>query len=116
MVRGGRVSHTKGFIANLLNINPIVSMDKNGSSFIFDNTSSQRSNMEKVMDHIRTICKNRKVWNYIVLNAQNTDAADWYSQKMNELTGKMPVAVVNISPVIGSNAGIGAASVAFMFN
>ena len=116
MVRGGRVSHTKGFIANLLNINPIVSMDKNGSSFVFGNTFSQKSNMEKVMNHIHTICKDREVWNYIVLHAQNTDAAEWYAQKMNKLTGKMPVAVVNISPVIGSNAGIGAASVALMFN
>jgi fatty acid-binding protein DegV len=44
------------------------------------------------------------------------DAAEWYTQKMNEFTGKMPVAVVNISPVIGSNAGIGAVSVALMFN
>jgi len=116
MVRGGRVSHTKGFIANLLNINPIVSMDKNGSSFVFGNTFSQKSNMEKVMKHICNICKDREVWNYIVLHAQNTEAAEWYAQKMNELTGKIPVAIVNISPVIGSNAGIGAASVALMFN
>jgi DegV family protein with EDD domain len=116
MVRGGRVSHTKGFIANLLNINPIVSMDKNGNSFVFGNTFSQKSNMEKVMDHIYTICKNREVWNYIVLHAQNNEAAEWYKQKMNEFTGKMPVAIVNISPVIGSNAGIGAVSVALMFN
>jgi DegV family protein with EDD domain len=115
MVRGGRVSHTKGLIANLLNINPIVSMDHNGKSFVFGKTFSQQRNMEKVMDHIHTICKNREVWNYIVLHAQNTDAAEWYAQQMNELTGKKPVAIVNISPVIGSNAGIGAASVAFMF-
>jgi uncharacterized protein len=116
MVRGGRVSYVKGFIANLLNINPIVSMDKNGSSFVFGNTFSQKSNMEKVMDHISSICKDRGVWNYMVLHAQNNDAAEWYMEKMNELTGKMPVAIVNISPVIGSNAGIGAASVALMFN
>jgi fatty acid-binding protein DegV len=35
---------------------------------------------------------------------------------MNDFTGKMPVAVVNISPVIGGNTGIGAAAVALMFN
>jgi hypothetical protein len=116
MVRGGRVSHTKGFIANLLNINPIVSMDKNGNSFVFGNTFSQKRNMEMVMDHIYTICKDREVWNYIVLHAHNIEAAEWYSQKMKEFTGKNPVALVNISPVIGSNAGVGTASVALMFN
>jgi hypothetical protein len=116
MVRGGRVSHIKGFMANLLNVNPIVSMDKNGNSFVFGNTFSQKRNMERVMEHLYNICKDLEVWNYIVLHAQNMDAAEWYTQKMNEFTGKMPVAVVNISPVIGSNAGIGAVSVALMFN
>lgn len=114
MVRGGRVSHAKGFIANLLNINPIVSIDKNGWSYVFGNTFSQKRNMEKVMHQIYKICKNREVWNYIVLHAQNNDAAAWYAEKMNEFSGKMPLAIVNISPVIGSNAGIGAASIAIM--
>ncbi|MCX6225907.1 MAG: DegV family EDD domain-containing protein [Bacteroidia bacterium] len=116
MVRGGRVSFMKGFIANLLNVNPIVSMDENGNSFVFGQTFSQKTNMEKVMEHLHLICKNREIWNYIVLHAQNTDAAEWYTRKMKDFTGRMPVAVVNISPVIGANAGIGTASVALMFN
>jgi hypothetical protein len=115
MVRGGRVSYVKGFIANLLNINPIVSMNEHGASFIFGKTYSQQSNMEKVMLHIRSICKGRELWNYIVLHAQNEEAAAWYAQKMNDFSGKQPVAVVNISPVIGANAGIGTAAVSIMF-
>jgi len=115
MVRGGRVSHFKGLIANMLNINPIVSMDENGASFLFGKTYNQQSNMEKVMLHIRKICKDKEMWNYIVLHAQNQQGAAWYRQRMTEFTGKEPIAVVNISPVIGANAGIGAASVAFMF-
>ena len=73
MVRGGRVSHFKGAIAKLLNVNPIVSMDENGASFIFGKTYSQSSNMEKVMLHLRTISKGREIWKYIVLHAHNTD-------------------------------------------
>jgi fatty acid-binding protein DegV len=71
--------------------------------------------MEKVMLHIQSICKGRELWNYIVLHAQNEEAAAWYSQKMNDFSGKKPVAVVNISPVIGANAGIGTAAVSIMF-
>jgi fatty acid-binding protein DegV len=33
---------------------------------------------------------------------------------MEVLTGKKPVSVMNISPIIGANAGVGAAAVAFM--
>ncbi len=115
MVRGGRVSHFKGLIAHLLNINPIVSVDAAGKAFVFDKAFNQKANMEKVMDHIKKLSGSRKVWNYIVLHAQNPDAADWYAAKMETMFNKKPVSVVNISPVIGAHAGVGAASVAFMF-
>lgn len=115
MVRGGRVSPLKGFIANLLNINPIVSMAPDGSSTVFGKTFNQKSNMKKVMKHIRKITEERSIWNYIVLHADNPRAADWYTARMKELTHQDPVAMVNISPVIGANAGTGTAAVAFMY-
>ena len=116
MVRGGRVSYFKGLIGKLLNINPIVSMDEKGQSMVFGKTYNQRSNINKVINNIKNICQNKKIWNYIILHANNLKGADWYTQKMKSAFEKDPVAVVNISPVIGANAGIGAASVAFMFD
>jgi DegV family protein with EDD domain len=115
MVRGGRVSPLKGWIARMLNINPIISMDENGKSIIFGKSYSQKSNMEKVVQHISKLVKDRKVWNFVVLHANNHGAAIWYEQKMKDLTGLDAVSVVDISPVVGANAGIGAASVALMF-
>jgi DegV family protein with EDD domain len=115
MVRGGRVSHFKGFIANLLNINPIVSVDENGKAIVFDKSFNQKANMAKVMGHIKRLSGGKKVWNYIVLHAQNPDAAGWYANEMETLFAKKPVSVINISPVIGAHAGVGAAAVAFMY-
>jgi uncharacterized protein len=114
LIRGGRLSATKGLIARLLNINPIVSIDETGKAIVFDKAFNQKANMEKVMGHVTKICSERKVWNYIVLHANNEEAADWYSEKMQTLTGLTPVSVVNISPVIGANVGIGAAAIAFL--
>jgi hypothetical protein len=115
MVHGGRVSHVKGLFARLLNITPIVSMDEEGKSILFGKTFSQRSNIKKVMEHIRMISAGKSIWNYVVLHADNERAAQWYTERMKALTGKAPVDTVNISPVIGMNAGIGAAAVSFMF-
>lgn len=114
MVRGGRVSPMKGWVARVLNINPIISMDENGKSMIFGKTYSQKSNMEKVIHHIGAILQGQKVWDYVVLHAGNSAAARWYEDQMRLLTGRDPVSVVEISPVVGANAGIGAASVALM--
>lgn len=116
MVRGGRVSAAKGLIAKILNINPIVSIDETGKAVLFDKTIGQKANMKKVMSHIKKINDNNNIWNYTVLHANNTRAADWYSEKMENLTKKKPVSVVNISPVIGLNAGAGAASVALLYD
>lgn len=114
MIRGGRVSATKGLIARIFNINPIVSLDETGKPIVFGKSFNQRSNMEKVMGYIMKLVKEKKLWNYIVLHANNDDAAKWYSDRMYEITTVKPVSVINISPVIGANAGIGAAAVALL--
>jgi DegV family protein with EDD domain len=115
LIRGGRLSATKGLIARILNVNPIVSIDESGKAIVFDKAFNQKANMEKVMGHIKKLYQENKIWNYIVLHANNPEAAQWYSEKMEALTMKTPASVVNISPIIGANAGIGAASVAFLF-
>ncbi len=116
MIKGGRVSKQKGFIANLLNVKPIVSMAESGKSVLFGQAFSQQANINKVMKHILKISVGKTVWNYIVLHAHNESGADIYIQKMLELTGKRPVSVVDISPVIGMNAGNGTIAVALLFD
>jgi DegV family protein with EDD domain len=116
LVRGGRLSMIRGLIARILNINPIVSIDESGKAIVFDKSFNQRANMEKVMKYITKICQEKAIWNYIVLHANNPDAAEWYTERMKILTHKQPASVVNISPIIGANAGIGAASVALLYD
>jgi len=115
MIKGGRVSKQKGSIANLLNINPIVSMNEDGKSVLFGQAFSQQANINKVMKHIRKISAGKTIWNYTVLHAHNEAGADIYTQQMFELTGKSPVSVVDISPVIGMNAGNGTIAVSLLF-
>jgi hypothetical protein len=116
MIRSGRVSRFKGLIARILNITPIVSIDENGKAIVFDKSFNQRANMEKVLRNIKMINGENKIWNYVVLHANNSSAAKWYSKKMESLTGKKATSVVNISPVLGVHAGVGAAAVALLLD
>ncbi len=116
LVKGGRVSAFKGLIARILNINPIVSLDDTGKAIVFGKALSQRINNERIISHIRSLNPGRKIWNYIVLHANNEEAARWYCESMEKITGMKPVSVCNISPVIGANAGVGAASVALLYD
>jgi DegV family protein with EDD domain len=114
LIKGGRLSFTKGLLARLLHVSPIVSVDETGKAVVFDKAFNRKGNMEKIMNHIKRVTKGRKVWNYIVMHANNPADADWYCQRMEALTGKKPVSVMNISPIIGANVGIGASAVAVM--
>lgn len=116
MIRGGRVSKPAGFIANVLGINPVISMNKEGKSLLFGKTFSQKASLKKVFKHIDKISHGKSVWNYIVLHAHNPEGAQKAEIKMMEITGKKPVSVVNISPVIGMHAGNGAISISLLFN
>ncbi len=116
MIRSGRVSAQKGFVANLLHLNPIVSMDENGKSLLFGNSFGQKSGLKKIYKHITKISRDKKIWNYIVLHANNPQEADKIAKKMNEIVGKSPIAILNISPVIGMHAGKGAVSISLLFD
>jgi DegV family protein with EDD domain len=114
LIRGGRLSATRGLIARMLNVNPIVSIDESGKAVVFDKAFNQKAIMERVIHHVKQQAREGSIWNYIVLHANNEEAANWYIDRMEEITSLKPVSVVNISPVIGANVGIGAAAVAFL--
>jgi uncharacterized protein len=114
LIKGGRLSFTKGLLARLLNVNPIISIDETGKATVLDKAFSRKANMEKIMELVKQQSLDRPLWNYIVMHANNEVDAAWYSDKMESFTGKKPVSVMNISPTIGANAGVGASAVAIM--
>ncbi len=116
MIKGGRVSKPKGFIANALGLNPVISIDEVGKSLLFGKTFSQAASLRKIFKQIEKLKKTKSIWNYIILHAHNHDGAKELESKMINLTGLNPVSIVDISPVIGMHAGIGAVAISLLFN
>ncbi len=114
LVKGGRVSPIKSIIGRMLNLKPIVSFDLEGAPFLFDKAYTQKVNMKKVMKHTEKFLKGKKLWNYQVLHAEREDTAQWFTTEMTKLTGKKPLSVLNISPVIGLSAGKGTVAISLM--
>ncbi len=114
LVKGGSVSPVTSIMGRALNVKPIVSFDLEGNSSLFDKAYSQKANMKKVMKHTEEFLKGKKLWNYQVLHAEREDTAQWFTNEMTQLTGKKPLSVLNISPVIGLSAGKGTVAIALM--
>ena len=115
MIKGGRVSRSKGLLARAIGLNPVISMDESGKSILFGKTFGQEASLNKIYSHILKIGRGKTIWNYIVLHAHNSVGAQRAEEKMRLITGKRAVSVVDISPVIGMHAGNGAIAISLLF-
>ena len=114
-VKGGRVSKTKGFIAKVLNVKPVISM-KNGVADILDKAYSLKANQRLVLRYIeKAIQEQGKIWKYCIVHANNNEGAKLFAKKVEALTGMEPSYFYNISPVVGVNAGTNTLAVAISF-
>ena len=114
MVRGGRVSPMKGFIANLLNFKPIVSLDEEGRGKAFANALSRKANTLKILNIVKEIQDERPISNYCIVHAGAPEKAETYKDLFTELLNKEPEFITEISPIVALNAGLGAVAVCIM--
>jgi len=115
MVRGGRISPMKGLVARLLNLKPIVTIDENGKALPFGKSFGRRANMKKILRMIGEMAAEKKVWRYAIVHAQNLPRAGVYAKELEDLLGRPPAYIMEVSPVIGVHNGIGVVGVALMF-
>jgi len=117
LIRGGRVSPMKGFIGNLLKLKPIISFSPEGKAITLNKMFSQSSSVRKIVKIIKEEMESHRIWNYAMVysDAGEYDATMDFAEKLTQLTGKAPVFIESISPVVGVNAGPGAIGVMIMY-
>lgn len=115
MVKSGRVSYAKGVIGSLLNIKPIVTVNDEGRTETFGKPFTEKGSSKLVMDSIKKMSINRKIWGYSISHARNIATANWYKEQMLQLTGIEPLFINDASPVLGVNAGPGVVALSVMF-
>jgi DegV family protein with EDD domain len=116
MVRGGRISPMKGLLARLLNLKPIITLDKEGRGYPFGKSFSRKGNMKKILRLVSEETAARgKIWRYAIVHAQNLPRAQAYARKLQELLGKPPAYIVDVSPAVGVHNGIGVVGIALMY-
>ena len=114
MVRGGRVSPLKGLVAKVLNLKPIISLDKEGKGVAFGKSFSRQGNMEKIKKLVTDFGQEGQVWNYAIVHARALDRAQVYAADIEKVLGKAPAYIQEISPVVGAHNGIGVVGIGIM--
>lgn len=106
--KGGRIGKVSGSIAELLNIKPIISVDRNdGKYFTYDKVRGRKQSLNRIVEIGNNILNDKKSRVYLMHGESKQDAL-----KVLELLSRHPNAtegifVGSISPVAGVHTGPG---------
>jgi hypothetical protein len=114
LVRSGRVSRAKGFLAGLLNVKPIITLDAEGKTADAGKSLSRKRNLVKIVRLVEEESRTGKIWNYAVVHALNPARAAVYAERLAAVLGRSPAYTMSVAPVIGVHSGIGAVAVAVL--
>ncbi|UCE41700.1 MAG: DegV family EDD domain-containing protein [Candidatus Aminicenantes bacterium] len=117
LVKGGRVTKTKGFMAHLLNLNPILSISAEGKLIPVSKARGVKNLEKQVFDLIHQ--KKQKTVGGLSIAVAHTNAPDIgerISQRIKKDFQLEPVLVMNASPVLGAHAGPRAYGVALHYH
>lgn len=110
-VRSGRVSPLKGFIAQLLKLKPVITLDANGKAVLTDKAFTYKGNRKKVIKNIVKTISGKIVKSYSINHVFSPDEAQYFIEQMRSITGKEPSFISSVSPAIGLHTGKGTVAV-----
>ncbi len=130
LVKGGRVTKTKGFITSLLNINPILCINKDGNIVTIGKTIGKKRIVKKILklttskikkiksthDAKKTFSQKNEesLFAIAVVHSNAPHLADQVVKKIHECLDENIAMVKNASPVLGAHVGPGAVAVAIL--
>lgn len=113
-VKSGRVPNRIGNILMKLNAKPIMALNREGFGTAFGLAFSRKSIDQKILKHVRKISEKEGIDRYAIVHAGNLALAESYQRKLEEMLGKSPEIVTQISTITTIHAGIGAVAVAIV--
>ncbi len=114
MVRGRRVNRLEGFLARLLNFKPIISLDKTGDSELHSRPLLRKTNFNQILDMVKSPHNDSRVKRYAIGHVRAPEEAKELAEMIKSETDLTPDYTMDISPLIGAHAGIGAVSVSYL--
>lgn len=114
IIRSGRVSPMKSFIARTLDLKPIISLDKEGKAVLFSKSFTEKACSRKVIRDFERIIRKNRIWEYAITHAANPETANFYAAEMERLTGKKPLYLEHASPVLVTHTGPGMVCISYL--
>lgn len=114
IIRSGRVSAFKSFVARALDLKPVILINEEGKTELSSKSFTESASLKKVIRNIRQVSRKNKIWGYAITHANNCRTAEWLADQMESVTGLKPAFIAPASPALVANTGQGVACVSFM--
>lgn len=114
IIRSGRVSPMKSFIARTLDLKPVIALDKEGKAVLSGKSFTEKGCVRRVVKDIERMLHKNNLWGYAITHAGNAETADSVAAEMEKLTGKPPLYLDHASPVLVAHTGVGVVCVSYL--
>ncbi len=113
--RGGRVSASTAFVGSMMNIKPILKVDKDGKLSVCESTRGRKKAFDTLISKL-CVCadkKDMKNETIYIAHAGCEDDAKFLAQEVNKMIKVKDIIIHPITPVIGAHTGAGTLALIF---
>ncbi|WP_313894208.1 DegV family protein [Psychrobacillus sp.] len=114
MVSSGRTKKHTGFAAKILNLKPVVSIDRSGEGIVIGKSLCLKANTKRIEALMKEISDRKKIVSYSIVHADAINRANEYEQIFTSLIGRRPEYITEISSIVAMNAGMGCVAIALV--
>jgi len=114
LIHGGRISHIKGLLAQVLNIKPLIGVEKvNGTYTQEGQARSLEKAILKLADHVAERHAPGDSMRFQVLHGHNAQGAALLRERLDKLFQCTWLPTSSIAPVLGAHTGPGLVGIAY---
>lgn len=113
LIKGGRLSKTKGMLANAMDIKPVLHMDEAGKIVPFSKARGYRGARNKLIELMNELGSDLGRQTVGICHSACPSEAEFLKNRMLEKFNVPEIIIGEIGPVIGSHVGAGTFSVFF---
>ncbi len=112
--KGGRVSAATAVVGTMLQIKPILYLDKNGKLQTPDKVRGRKGALEYIVDKVGEYGADLDKYPVFVSHADSGEEAQWVADEIKKRFGATEVYLNDIGPVIGAHTGPGCVVTCFL--
>ena len=113
LIKGGRIGKVSGSIGELLNIKPIISINKEGVYYTYTKVKGRKQSISKIFDIVKEVLEHKKAKIWVLHGGAREEALELH-RRVLELPNTIKVGFGDISPVAGVHTGPGLIGVTIM--